>query len=81
MDFDFGGPAILVGTDEGELLIAGQKSGDLWALNPETGALVWNQRVGEGTALGGNHWLPTISLQEIVPQLHVYLRTAAIELD
>ena len=56
VDFDFGGPAILVGTDEGELLIAGQKSGDLWALNPETGALVWNQRVGEGTALGGNHW-------------------------
>jgi polyvinyl alcohol dehydrogenase (cytochrome) len=56
VDFDFGGPAILVETDERELLIAGQKSGDLWALDPETGGLVWNQRVGEGTALGGNHW-------------------------
>jgi polyvinyl alcohol dehydrogenase (cytochrome) len=56
VDFDFGGPAILVESDERELLIAGQKSGDLWALDPDTGALVWNQRVGEGTALGGNHW-------------------------
>jgi polyvinyl alcohol dehydrogenase (cytochrome) len=56
VDFDFGGPAILVETDDRELLIAGQKSGDIWALDPDTGGLVWNQRVGEGTALGGNHW-------------------------
>jgi polyvinyl alcohol dehydrogenase (cytochrome) len=56
VDFDFGGPAILVESDDRDLLIAGQKSGDLWALDPDTGALVWNQRVGEGTALGGNHW-------------------------
>jgi polyvinyl alcohol dehydrogenase (cytochrome) len=56
VDFDFGGPAILVDTGDRELLIAGQKSGDIWALEPETGQLVWNQRVGEGTALGGNHW-------------------------
>ena len=56
VDFDFGGPAILVESGDRELLIAGQKSGDIWALNPDTGALVWNQRVGEGTALGGNHW-------------------------
>jgi len=56
VDFDFGGPAILVETDDEDLLIAGQKSGDLWALDPNTGALVWKQRVGEGTALGGNHW-------------------------
>lgn len=56
VDFDFGGPGILVDTDNGELLIAGQKSGDIWALNPDTGEVVWNQTVGEGTALGGNHW-------------------------
>lgn len=56
VDFDFGGPAILVEGDDRDLLIAGQKSGDLWALDPATGALIWNQRVGEGTALGGNHW-------------------------
>ena len=56
VDYDFGGPAVLVDTGDRELLIAGQKSGDIWALNPDTGQLVWNQRVGEGTALGGNHW-------------------------
>jgi polyvinyl alcohol dehydrogenase (cytochrome) len=56
VDFDFGGPAILVESGEKQLLIAGQKSGDIWALDPDSGALVWNQRVGEGTALGGNHW-------------------------
>ncbi|MDA0281620.1 MAG: PQQ-binding-like beta-propeller repeat protein [Proteobacteria bacterium] len=56
VDFDFGGPAILVDGGDRELLIAGQKSGDLWALDPDTGSLVWNQRIGEGTALGGNHW-------------------------
>jgi len=56
VDFDFGGPAILVETPDRDLLIAGQKSGDLWALDPDTGSLVWNQRIGEGTALGGNHW-------------------------
>ena len=56
VDFDFGGPAILVESDGKELLVAAQKSGDLWALDPATGTVVWNQRVGEGTALGGNHW-------------------------
>lgn len=56
VDYDFGGPAILVDSGDRDLLIAGQKSGDIWALDPDTGALVWNQRVGEGTALGGNHW-------------------------
>ena len=56
VDYDFGGPAVLADSGGRELLIAGQKSGDIWALDPDTGQLVWNQRVGEGTALGGNHW-------------------------
>lgn len=60
VDYDFGGPAVLVDTGDQELLIAGQKSGDIWALNPDTGQLVWNQTVGEGTLLGGNHWGITV---------------------
>ena len=55
-DKDFGGSAILVEREDGDMLLAGQKTGDLWALNPDTGALVWNQRIGTGTSLGGNHW-------------------------
>jgi polyvinyl alcohol dehydrogenase (cytochrome) len=56
-DWDFGGAAVLVTLPDGtERLLAGQKSGHLWALNPDNGALVWQQRMGEGGALGGNHW-------------------------
>jgi len=55
-DKDFGGSALLIERGEGDVLLAGQKSGDLWALNPDTGALLWNQRVGTGSTLGGNHW-------------------------
>jgi polyvinyl alcohol dehydrogenase (cytochrome) len=55
-DFDFGGSAILVQRPEGDILLAGQKSGDVWALDPDDGSLLWNQRFGLGTPLGGVHW-------------------------
>jgi polyvinyl alcohol dehydrogenase (cytochrome) len=56
-DWDFGGSAILTELPDGrELLLAGQKSGHLWALDPEDGNVVWAQRRGRGGALGGNHW-------------------------
>lgn len=56
-DWDFGGAAALVTLADGtERLLAGQKSGHLWALNPDDGSVVWQQRMGEGGALGGNHW-------------------------
>jgi polyvinyl alcohol dehydrogenase (cytochrome) len=56
-DWDFGGAATLVTLADGsERLLAGQKSGHLWALNPDDGTVLWQQRVGEGGALGGNHW-------------------------
>jgi polyvinyl alcohol dehydrogenase (cytochrome) len=56
-DWDFGGAAVLVDLPDGtQYLLAGQKSGHLWAVNPDDGALVWEQRVGEGGTLGGNHW-------------------------
>lgn len=56
-DWDFGGAATLVTLADGsERLLAGQKSGHLWALNPDDGTVVWQQRVGDGGALGGNHW-------------------------
>ena len=59
-DFDFGSAAVLAtatidGTEK-DLVLAGQKSGHLWALDAETGDVIWSQRVGEGTPLGGNHW-------------------------
>ncbi|GGG47971.1 cytochrome CBB3 [Pseudohongiella nitratireducens] len=56
-DWDFGSAPALVTLASGEQrLLAGQKSGHLWALNPANGEVLWQQRVGDGGALGGNHW-------------------------
>lgn len=56
-DFDFGAPPILVRDVAGQdLLYAGQKSGDVFAINPDTGATVWSRRLGVGGKLGGVHW-------------------------
>lgn len=56
-DFDFGAGAIVVNDVNGrDLVLGGQKSGDAWAVDANTGKLVWNIRFGEGTALGGVHW-------------------------
>ena len=57
-DFDFASSAILV-TSSGrrDLLLAGQKSGIVYALDPENeGAVVWQTRVGRGGTSGGVQW-------------------------
>jgi polyvinyl alcohol dehydrogenase (cytochrome) len=56
-DLDFGMAPLLVKRKDGkELLVAGQKSGVVFALEPGTGKIIWQQRVGKGGALGGIHW-------------------------
>ena len=56
-DYDFGAPPILARTPFGQdLLLAGQKSSMVYAMAPETGELIWQQRVGRGGKLGGIHW-------------------------
>jgi polyvinyl alcohol dehydrogenase (cytochrome) len=56
-DFDFGSPPILVHlANGGDAVIAGEKSGMLFSLNPDTGALNWSRRLGAGGNLGGIHW-------------------------
>lgn len=56
-DHDFGATSMLVKrTDGSELVIAGQKSGVVWALNADNGQLVWSNKVGRGSANGGAHW-------------------------
>jgi len=57
VDFDFGAGLMRVTTPSGrDLLIAGQKSGTAYALDPDTGEIVWQTRVGSGGLLGGIHW-------------------------
>jgi polyvinyl alcohol dehydrogenase (cytochrome) len=56
-DVDFGAPPVLARLPDGtEMVIAGQKSGVVHALNPDTGEVVWQTRLGRGGALGGVHW-------------------------
>ncbi len=56
-DFDFGSSPVLATVDNGRrLLLAGQKSGMLYAFNPDDGAPVWEIRAGDGGVLGGIEW-------------------------
>ncbi|MCP5433354.1 MAG: PQQ-binding-like beta-propeller repeat protein [Alphaproteobacteria bacterium] len=58
LDFDFGASVVIAKRSDGsDLLLAGQKSGTVWALDPaREGALVWKRELSQGTALGGVHW-------------------------
>jgi polyvinyl alcohol dehydrogenase (cytochrome) len=57
-DFDFGSSPILVELGEGRrALVAGQKSGMVYAIDPDHGgATLWERRVGRGGSLGGVQW-------------------------
>ena len=56
-DVDFGASMILGKLKSGkELVFAGQKSGAAWALEPDTGKVVWMTPIGTGSPLGGVHW-------------------------
>jgi polyvinyl alcohol dehydrogenase (cytochrome) len=56
-DFDFGSsPALATLADGRRIVLAGQKSGELHALNADTGAPIWKTQVGAGGVLGGIEW-------------------------
>ena len=56
-DVDFGAPTLLAHTPDGkDILLAGQKSGDVHAMNPDTGELLWSRELGRGGIIGGVHW-------------------------
>jgi polyvinyl alcohol dehydrogenase (cytochrome) len=57
-DFDFGSSAMLVSVGSGrDVLVAGQKSGVVWALDPDRqGEVVWQTRVAKGSSHGGVQW-------------------------
>ena len=57
-DYDFGAGVVIGKRRDGrDILLAGQKSGDLWGLDPEQqGKVLWRHTFGTGTPLGGIHW-------------------------
>jgi polyvinyl alcohol dehydrogenase (cytochrome) len=55
-DFDFGQGAMLIPLKDSDIVVAGQKSGILWGVDPDTGATIWRTLVGPGSSLGGLEW-------------------------
>ncbi|HTB75294.1 MAG TPA: PQQ-binding-like beta-propeller repeat protein, partial [Polyangiaceae bacterium] len=59
-DWDFGSGANLYRTQIGgkpqDIVGAGQKSGIYWAVDADTGSVLWKTPVGPGGHLGGIHW-------------------------
>ena len=57
-DFDFAAPVMQVRTPDGrEVLVAGQKSGMVFGLDPDDrGRILWQSRVGVGGTAGGVQW-------------------------
>jgi polyvinyl alcohol dehydrogenase (cytochrome) len=56
-DADFGAGTVLAKAKDGrELVMAGQKSGWVYGLDPASGKLVWKTRVGRGSPGGGVHF-------------------------
>lgn len=57
-DFDFGAPPILAKLENGkDILLAGQKSGMIYGLDPDAdGKILWQVRAGMGGFNGGVHW-------------------------
>jgi polyvinyl alcohol dehydrogenase (cytochrome) len=56
-DFDFGAGTMLVSASNGkDYVLAGQKSGMLHAIDPDTGKLVWQEKVGRGGVIAGIHF-------------------------
>ncbi len=64
-DYDFGTSPILRNLPGGKrILVCGQKSGIVWGLDPdERGKVLWQTRVGQGSALGGIEWGHTADLE------------------
>ena len=56
-DLDIGASTVLWSGGERDYLLVGQKSGDVYALDPDKGgAVVWHNKIGRGGFLGGVHW-------------------------
>jgi polyvinyl alcohol dehydrogenase (cytochrome) len=57
-DFDFGSSPVLKKLPNGkDIIVAGQKSGVVWGLDPDNrGKVLWQTRLGKGSALGGVEW-------------------------
>lgn len=85
-DFDFGSSPILIELPHGKrMLVAGQKSAIVYALDPDRGGeLLWQTRVGRGGTLGGIQWGPAADDENVyaaVSDISRRLGPAGLELN
>jgi polyvinyl alcohol dehydrogenase (cytochrome) len=60
-DYDFGSSPILITLTSGrDLVIGGQKSGAVMAIDPDSGETLWKTKVGRGGVQGGVHFGMTV---------------------
>ena len=55
-DHDYGSAIVMAEAGGQQVLLAGQKSGVMYRLDPDTGEIVWETRVADGGVLGGIEW-------------------------
>jgi len=56
-DLDIGAPPILHRLSNGrDVLLVGEKSADIFSLDPDSGKLLWRVKYGRGGFAGGVHW-------------------------
>jgi polyvinyl alcohol dehydrogenase (cytochrome) len=73
-DFDFGAAVIMATTAKGkDILLAGQKSGAVYALDPNDGGKVlWQQKLGRGGIQGGVHFGMSVDGQTLYVPMSDY---------
>jgi polyvinyl alcohol dehydrogenase (cytochrome) len=81
-DYDFGSSAMLVRSGGKTLLLAGQKSGVVYALDPDRkGEIVWQTRVGKGSTNGGVQWGMAADGRNVYAAVSDVIRTARRDRD
>lgn len=56
-DHDVAASPLLIPVDgDRNILVVGQKSGEAWGIDPDSGKIVWQERLGHGGTQGGVHF-------------------------
>ena len=55
-DYDMASTLLLTTNTGRQLVIGGQKSGHVHAVNPDSGELIWKKKIGRGGVFGGIHF-------------------------
>ena len=55
-DMDYSASSIMINLDGKDILVAGQKSGSVYGLDPDTGEIIWSTEVSGGGTQGGIHF-------------------------